>query len=66
MSLKEKIIKHIREKTGNPEADLWTLKFNKEDANVKLENIFHPYINGRKVRTNEEIDQEYKHLSKVY
>ena len=30
MSVKEKMLELIREKTGNPNADLWTLQFDHE------------------------------------
>jgi hypothetical protein len=64
MDLREKIIAHICKVTGNKNADLWTLKFDENDANANLSNLSSQYIEGIKIRTNEEVAKDVNYLIK--
>jgi hypothetical protein len=64
MSLRQKMIEHIQEITGDKNANLWTLNFDESDANTKLCDISSPYINGIKIRTNEEVSRDINYLIK--
>ena len=64
MGLKEKMIKRIREVTGDPNADLWTLQFDPEDINKTKNQISPQYINGIPIRTHKEVKQEAQNLIK--
>jgi hypothetical protein len=66
MGLKEEMIKRIREITGNPNADLWTLEFNPQDANLTKDKINPLYVERIPIRTNENIEKESKRISKYF
>ena len=68
MAIREKLIQHIQKKTGNENADLWTLQFNESDADVSIEDISFRGVAGNvrlqegKLRTNKEVERDARKI----